>query len=119
MEQKPGHGVAAIHVGGLGAFCPLSPLLTLADSPPGPALLCEDLRLSFKWGELKRRGTRREGAARPGEDGATGPAGLAPRRRRQRRGNGAPAGPGAVQRHWGHAPGAERKLYTCASGGCH
>ena len=43
-----------------------------------------------------------------GEGGATGPAGLAPRRRRWRRGNGAPAGPGALQRNWGHAPGSQR-----------
>lgn len=58
-------------------------------------------------GELKSRGTRGEGAARA-EEGRDGePAGLAARRR-QRRGDGAPAGPRAVQRHWGHAPGAER-----------
>lgn len=56
--------------------------------------------------ELKSRGTRGQGAA-PAEGEVGGTAGLVPGWR-WRRGDGTPAGAGAVQRRGGHAPGVER-----------
>lgn len=57
--------------------------------------------------ELKSGGTRDREHHVEGAETAD-PAGLVLRLRRRRRGDGAPAGPRAVQRHWGNAPGSKR-----------